>query len=194
MNNGNYSQKHHTESRPNPKGKKGMPSKAMVGPLQTIAPEDLPKPELRFEKTITTRPAEPSIVLPDGSYSSLVKGPSYGKQYVMPEDQQFTEYDTPGFFEKDGTGEQILDTIGDAATDAYEWGKGAVNSIGGFFSSLFGGGSEDDAKKIVKQKIAQKIAEKQAMQKAAEMRANGGRYQPANTEIPMDVSPIERIR
>lgn len=180
-------------SRPtNPKGKKGMPSKAMMGPLQMIAPQDLPTEAVKGQ-AVKAVPS-PGIELPDGSYSSLVKGPSYGKQYVMPEDQQFIEYDTPGFFEKDGTGEQILDTIGDAATDAYEWGKGAVNSIGGFFSSLFGGGSEDDAKKLVKQKIAQKIAEKQAMQKAAEMKANGGRYQPVNTEIPIDISPIERIR
>lgn len=122
----------------------------MIGPPQMIAPQDLPGNSVAGQM-----PGIHSshLQMPDGSYSSLVEGPSYGKQYVMPEDQRIIEYDTPGFLEANGAGERL-------ATGAYDTAKSAVNAVGGFFSNLFGGGDEKDAKAKMKAKIAQKLANK----------------------------------
>lgn len=173
-----------------PNKKKGQVSADLIGPRQMIAPENLPR------ETVVAGPAmAPASNKIPGEYTSLVPGPSYGKPYIMPEDQRVVEVDGPGFFENDGMGEQILDGIGNAATDAYEWGKGAVNSIGGFFSSLFGG-DEEEAKQVVKKKMAQKIAQKQGLREAPQVKIENGSVRPvfpAPAIDPTQARTIDRL-
>jgi hypothetical protein len=152
---------------PKPK-KKGQ----QQGPLEQRSPSSLPTTskvlaERLGNPLVQSKPVVPqeAIVLPDGSYSSLIEGPTYKKQFVAPVEEQFTDNPygaPPSWIETAASdaGNWITGAVSDAGEGISDAAEYVADKVGGFFSSLFGGGSEDEAKAKMAKKIKAKMQQR----------------------------------
>ena len=116
------------------------------------------------------------IELPQCTYSSVKPGPSYGQMFVAPPEDQFIDLREPALMQQRPTalemvspddlpdrgalieaGDTALKAVGSAAESVGGVVGDAAESVGTFFSGLFGGGNEEEAKNQAKARLKQKM-------------------------------------